>query len=957
MRINRLFKRTLQFAALAVSSLPPALAFATVETWPVGTPNACRNAGDGFMDFELGADAARISSTLPGLEFTTTGGLEWAYGDVRTGIYNVAPYNEAAYEANGNFFAWLGTTGDIGRITFVGGDATYFSALVSSSSLIFEAYDREGNFLADSGWAPDNRDTGTLSRVIVEAPNIAYVEIHDSGNFWVVDDICTDAPSPCIPLPGRATGPQDERIDVVFVADDSYTSMDTFRGDVDQRLAGLFSLFPVTGNEDRFNFYTANITASSAADNACGGYGDIIPDEFVDQCPFADAIAVLHTENYGDCRFGWTYSSEGNSDYSFVHESGHGIFDLRDEYERNFTRWEGPLTNIWGTRDDCESVVSTHGGNPDGCFQFAESDGGRWRLGDPSLPEEDRALDADFFFIMYDGGYMSHGWGDGATWHIEDLFAGLAAPPAMPAPYPEPEKSIVLELTISDDGVTVDGHGFFVAPPPNYHDLNYPYTVEMHASDGTWLGVYGFDDPRRIDGEPGYGGPTEVPVQSIHLALPYHYTIGTATVYGPDGSPVTVDLSQWATGEVGPAVDAGGPYFAVEGDVLTLTAETDATNIVSYEWDVDDDGLVDASSSSPVASYQTVDDVSGLVYVRILDTEGLSGIGSAPVTIVNVPPEVDAGASLETVVGELVTMNGAFSDPGIADTHGVEWFWGDDSSSTGTLAAGHVYATQGTYEVTLRVTDDDGGVGEDTLMVVVRHDACVYGDTVDIRDDAQVFANIASLGQRQGVEAGVWGNVVVAGDVTMSDRSLIEGDLTLSGLFSPGNDVDITGELLKGFGDVQVVSLPELAVAAGSGDLWLAGTQALTAGSYGNIWVRPNAVIMLAGGTYSLKSLTVEPEATLIAQESVELLVEQNVGFADRSIVQASSPESLLVYSNGDTVRIGNDMEFTGFVVAPSAQITICSRTEYYGCVGGRHVEIQPQALVDGGSLMLPQAW
>jgi hypothetical protein len=49
--------------------------------------------------------------------------------------------------------------------------------------------------------------------------NISYVEVSDSGNFWVVDDICTDAKSPCIPVDGYVKGPSTKRVDVDFLRD------------------------------------------------------------------------------------------------------------------------------------------------------------------------------------------------------------------------------------------------------------------------------------------------------------------------------------------------------------------------------------------------------------------------------------------------------------------------------------------------------------------------------------------------------------------------------------------------------------------------------------------------------------------------------------------------------------------------------------------------------------------
>jgi len=163
--------------------------------WPAGKPNICRKPTDGFIDFEDGTDGAVIRSSIPGLKFTTTLGLDWIYGDIRTGKYNVYPYGHQGYETNGNFFAWLGVTGDQGRIDFPQGTATYLSVLVSTySGVKIDAYDAEGNFLATSGWAENNLHTRTFTRLTVEAPGMAYVIVHDTGNYWLIDDLCTDAP-------------------------------------------------------------------------------------------------------------------------------------------------------------------------------------------------------------------------------------------------------------------------------------------------------------------------------------------------------------------------------------------------------------------------------------------------------------------------------------------------------------------------------------------------------------------------------------------------------------------------------------------------------------------------------------------------------------------------------------------------------------------------------------------
>ena len=155
-----------------------------------------------LIDFEDGTDRAVIASTIPGLEFTTTEGYDWIYGDWRTGAYN-GPYPNgpdpyaSQYYSNGNFFAWLGENQGRGVISFTWAYATYVSLGYSSESTLYlEAYDSNDNML-DSASGGSNLDTGTMNYLRVNAPGMAYIIVHDSGNYWLIDDLDTDAVVQC----------------------------------------------------------------------------------------------------------------------------------------------------------------------------------------------------------------------------------------------------------------------------------------------------------------------------------------------------------------------------------------------------------------------------------------------------------------------------------------------------------------------------------------------------------------------------------------------------------------------------------------------------------------------------------------------------------------------------------------------------------------------------------------
>ena len=149
------------------------------------------------IDFEDGTDGAVIASTIPGLEFTTTQGFDWVYGDWRSGDYN-GPYPNGSYYSFGNFFAWLGEYQDDGIITFTQSYATYVEVGYSTYTTVYlTAYDYMGNQL-DQDTGTYNLDTGRMDYLRVEAPGMAYVIVHGDSNYWLIDNLETDAITDCL---------------------------------------------------------------------------------------------------------------------------------------------------------------------------------------------------------------------------------------------------------------------------------------------------------------------------------------------------------------------------------------------------------------------------------------------------------------------------------------------------------------------------------------------------------------------------------------------------------------------------------------------------------------------------------------------------------------------------------------------------------------------------------------
>ncbi len=195
------------------------------------------------------------------------------------------------------------------------------------------------------------------------------------------------------------------------------------------------------------------------------------------------------------------------------------------------------------------------------------------------------------------------------------------------------------------------------------------------------------------------------------------YTV-SLTVTDTDGSTSTV-LHDVTIGALdGPtAAFTWTPEPQNEGAAVAFTDQSifSADAIVAWSWNFA--GLGTSSDQHPTHTF--MDNGSYPVTLIVTDSEGRTGSVVHTVTINNVLPAVDAGPDQTIDEGDTSAFTGSFTDPG-TDTHTYEWDFGDGSLPvTGSLTPTHVYADNGSYTVTLTVTDDDGGVGSDTLVVTV----------------------------------------------------------------------------------------------------------------------------------------------------------------------------------------------------------------------------------------------
>jgi PKD repeat protein len=204
------------------------------------------------------------------------------------------------------------------------------------------------------------------------------------------------------------------------------------------------------------------------------------------------------------------------------------------------------------------------------------------------------------------------------------------------------------------------------------------------------------------------------------------------------------ELTDTATASVtvtnaAPELSSFPSYSTEEGSTIVITfpftdAGVDDTHTALIEWgdgDSDEPSVTESGGSGSFpGSHAYSDNGDYVATVTVTDNDGDSDEISLSIQVSNVPPYVSIVAQPEEIdEGGYVKFSGSFDDPG-DDTHTFLWEFGDSSSATDSLEQNHQYDDEGEYEVSLTVTDDDGGTGTAGVTITVNNVAptATFGD-------------------------------------------------------------------------------------------------------------------------------------------------------------------------------------------------------------------------------------
>ncbi|MCC7075601.1 MAG: PKD domain-containing protein [Acidimicrobiia bacterium] len=189
---------------------------------------------------------------------------------------------------------------------------------------------------------------------------------------------------------------------------------------------------------------------------------------------------------------------------------------------------------------------------------------------------------------------------------------------------------------------------------------------------------------------------------------------------------VMVDILEGQAGGTLPTANGGPDKTVNEGANVTINASSSSSNdvgqiLLSYDFDLHDDGTIDQSGASPQYQFVAGDGpAADVVSVTVTDSDGTSPEDLVNLTINNVAPVIGF-AGVSPTVGNAGATSFSYSAiaADVVDPISYAWdFDGDTVVDSTQPAPTHVFASAGVYSGTLTVDDGDGASATASIPTV-----------------------------------------------------------------------------------------------------------------------------------------------------------------------------------------------------------------------------------------------
>lgn len=268
-----------------------------------------------------------------------------------------------------------------------------------------------------------------------------------------------------------------------------------------------------------------------------------------------------------------------------------------------------------------------------------------------------------------------------------------------------------------------------------------------------------------------------------------------------------------------PIANAGGPYGAIEGQTINLSAAASSGAITKYEWDLNYDGTPAdfvATATGATTSLTAPEGPATLTIAVRVTGPGGSSIASTTVTIADAVLSVTAPSTAMGAAGASITLTGTITDYSADMPVGTWQVTGPNNFSAMATGTSITFTPQdgGTYTAVFSATDADGNNASQTTTVTVTG---VGGKSIA----GSVFNDANNNGVKDNGEIGLGGIIVYAdlnndGKLDPGDPSAAtaaDGSYALTGL-TPGTNYTIREVVPAGYAETAPIGYSGSASAA-----------------------------------------------------------------------------------------------------------------------------------------------
>ncbi|MFH1101963.1 MAG: PKD domain-containing protein [Methanobacteriota archaeon] len=280
--------------------------------------------------------------------------------------------------------------------------------------------------------------------------------------------------------------------------------------------------------------------------------------------------------------------------------------------------------------------------------------------------------------------------------------------------------------------------GYFLKPPrrptipyprDSASEVGLSVTLKVNVSDpdSTYLNVYFYR--ATDDALMGYQRNVRSSKQaSCSFTLPFQTTFAWYAIVNDSKLENRSNIYIFTTRTIPPTnkkpvADPGGPYEVNIGESFAFDSsgsrDPDGT-LQFYRWNFGD-GTSEILARSPTHSYP--DGGRYTVTLTVVDNEGRSDTNTTTVAVGSFPKNQDPVANGTFLSGVDVSKPVFFNGTASTDSDGtiVSYLWNFGDGTTGSgVTTTHTYTKEGTYWVTLTVTDDAGGTNQAYTSVTLK---------------------------------------------------------------------------------------------------------------------------------------------------------------------------------------------------------------------------------------------